>query len=122
MQELVVEQYQYILYFILMTIVVVVGVQTSLLLRMRNILQALAMNSDTLVHYVRKAASTDKKTRPDEHISKSCQFCKHRLAYIHTPKSPNAQEDFYYKCELRNISISLDDSCPLFEEDKDTFH
>ena len=119
MQEFVLDKN--ILYLFLLLIVVAMGVQAYLMLRMRNVLQALAMNSDTVVHYVRKIASIDKKSKPNQNILKTCQFCKHRMAYINTAKSPNTQEDFYHKCGLRNINISLNDSCPFFEEDKETF-
>jgi hypothetical protein len=119
MQDIVFDQK--ILYFLLLIIVVVMGVQTSLLLRMRNMLQALAMNSETAVHFVRRIASSDKKTRPNQKNQKTCQFCIHRLAYINTQKGPATQEDFYHKCELRDCTISLNDSCPFFEEDKNTF-
>ena len=119
MQEMMFEQN--IFYFFWVIIAVVMGVQAYLLLRMRNVLQALAMNSDTVVHYVRKIASVDKKAKPNQNILKTCQFCKHRLAYINTAKSQNTPEDFYHKCGLRNITISLNDSCPFFEEDKEIF-
>lgn len=119
MQEIMFDQN--IPYLFLVIILVVMGIQASLLLRIRNILQALAMNSDTMIHHIRKITSIDKKNEANQNILNSCQFCKHRLAYINTAKSPNTQEDFYHKCGLRNITISLDDSCPFFEEDKDIF-
>jgi hypothetical protein len=114
-----------ILYFFLVIIVVVMGVQASLLWRIRNVLQALAMNSATILQYVRKNTSIDKKTRPNKKNTKSCRFCKHRLAYINTDKGPGAPEDFYHRCGLRDCTITLNDSCPFFEAeveaDKDTF-
>jgi len=75
---------------------------------------------------VRKIASiTGKETAPKEKPNPTpaftCQFCKHRLAYIDTAKGPNIQEDFYHKCELRNCSVTLNETCPLFEEDNKVF-
>jgi hypothetical protein len=119
MQKMVFDQN--IIYFFLAIIAVVIGIQVYLLSRIRNVLQALAMNSDTVVHYIRKIASVDKKARSNQNTLKTCQFCKHRLAYINTAKTHQTQEDFYHKCGLRNVSISLNDSCPFFEEDKETF-
>ena len=123
MQELVLDHRM--LYFIMAVIVAVMGIQARLLLRMRNILQALAMNSETVVQYVRKIASTgNKKTAPvkaQEPGKKTCQFCKHRLAYIHIPDGVAFREDFYHKCGLQDTDVSLNDTCPLFEEDKNSF-
>lgn len=120
MQELVLDQR--LLYLIMAIIVAVMGIQARLLLRMRNILQALAMNSETVVRYVRKIATTDKKkaTPGKESVKKTCEFCKHRLAYIHIPSNGNFREDLYHKCGLQDITISLNDSCPLYEEDKNS--
>lgn len=124
MRELVIDQN--ILYFMMMLFVIVMGIQARLLLRIRNILQALSMNSETVVQYVRKIASvtaneTALKEKPNSTPTNTCQFCKHRLAYIDTAKSSNIQEDFYHKCELRDCSVSLNETCPLFEEDKNIF-
>jgi hypothetical protein len=112
---------QHVLYFLLAFIAAVIGIQTYLQLRIRNILQALAMNSDTMVQSMRKMVSPGKKAEPNENSLKSCQFCKHRLAYINIEKNSGAEEDFYHKCALRNAIISLNDSCHAFEVDKDIF-
>lgn len=124
MRELVIDQN--ILYFLMMLFVIIMGIQARLLMRMRNILEALSMNAETVVQYVRKIASiagkdADLSGKPNPTPTNTCQFCKHRLAYIDTAKGLNVQEDFYHKCELRNCSVSLSDTCPLFEEDKQVF-
>jgi len=122
MQGIVLDQNIFYLFLAIMTIVM--GFQARLLLRIRNILQALAINTDTAVQYVRKIAAIEKMAGTNQNISQTsqtCQFCKHRLAYINITKGLHTQEDFYHKCGLRDCAISLDDSCPLFEEDKDTF-
>lgn len=126
MRELVIDQN--ILYFFMMLFIVLMGIQARLLLRIRNVLQALSMNSETVVQYVRKIASIagkdavpSKSPAPTATKKNSCQFCKYRLAFINTTKGPNVQDDFYHKCELRDCSVSLSDTCPLFEEDKEVF-
>ena len=123
MQDIVFDQK--ILYFFLVIIVLVMGVQTTLLLRIRNVLQALSMNSETVVQYVRRIASKDKQTRTNKKNTKSCQFCKHRLAYINTDQGSDIREDFYHRCGLRDCATTLNDSCSSFEAeieaDKDTF-
>jgi hypothetical protein len=98
------------------------GVQTTVLLRMRNVLQALAMNSATLLHYIRKNAPIENKNRltKKKKNKKSCQFCKHRLAYINTEKKSGATDDFYHRCGLRDCEVSLSDSCPFFEKEVET--
>jgi hypothetical protein len=116
----------------MMLFIVVMGIQARLLLRIRNILQVMSMNSETVVQYVRKIASiTGKDAVPNKASTQTatqtatqmntCQFCKHRLAFINTTKGPNVQDDFYHKCEVRDCSVSLSDTCPLFEEDKEVF-
>lgn len=123
MQGIVLDQ-NILYFFFLAVMAIVMGLQARLLLRIRNILQALAINSETVIQYVRKIASLEKMAAPNQNTSQTCQtcqFCKHRLAYINITKGLNIQEDFYHKCGLRDCEISLNDSCPLFEEDKDTF-
>jgi len=110
----------------MMLFVIIMGIQARLLMRMRNILEALSMNAETVVQYVRKIASigskgADLSGNQDPTPTNTCQFCKHRLAYIDTVKGPNIQEDLYHKCELRKCPVSLNDTCPLFEEDKQVF-
>ncbi len=113
--------------FFLVFIAVVVGVQAYLQMRIRNVLQALTMNAETAVHNIRKMVPVGKKSYQhvgqniEEKSSTSCQFCEHRLAYINIEKSPNLQEDFVYRCALRDITVSLDDSCPSFAKEKEIF-
>ena len=45
----------------------------------------------------------------------NCQHCKYRLSYIHI--SDNSEEDFYYRCKIRNAEVSLKDTCDRFKED-----
>ena len=121
---------QNIVSFFLVFIAIVVGIQAYLQLRIRNILQALTMSADTVVHNVRKMASigtigkkhySETEQIFEEKTSNSCQFCKHRLAYINIEKGSNFQEDFVHRCALRDVNVTLDESCSSFEKDEAIF-
>lgn len=92
-------------------------VQVYLLMRIRNILQALAINLDSSLHFWRKNISAPRQAATAPATPPICQFCKHRLAYINTGESDEGQEEFYHRCGLRNIAVRLNDSCNHFEAD-----
>lgn len=92
-------------------------VQVYLLMRIRNILQALAINLDSSLHFWRKNVSAPNLAAKAPATPPICQFCKHRLAYINTGESGEGQEEFYHRCGLRNIAVRLNDSCNRFETD-----
>ena len=113
-----------LVYFFLTALVVFATVQTYVLMRIRDLMHAMSMNFDSMAYYFRKSNTPPRSANPvksNANTLRTCQFCKHRLAYINTAKSQNTPEDFYHKCGLRNITISLNDSCPFFEEDKEIF-
>jgi|GEM_PF-2266941 len=107
-------------YLILGSVLLLMVSQVYLLLRIRNVLQALSMNFDSTNYFVRKLVNRPeeqkKKSNPNEDC-KTCQFCKHRLAYINTGKTSSEEEDFYHVCALKNMHISLADSCENFDEE-----
>jgi len=45
----------------------------------------------------------------------TCQNCKYRLSYIHIGEP--GHEDFYYRCKLQDIEVTLKDTCKNFKED-----
>jgi len=45
-----------------------------------------------------------------------CQYCRFRQSYIKA-YSDSADDDFYYRCKLHNIEITLNHSCKQFEID-----
>ncbi len=110
-----------LIHFLLVVMVALLIVQAYVLLRIRNILQAIAMNFDSVIYFWRKFISSQEKsknvTQARPKVSKTCQFCKHRLAYINTSKTREDEENFYHRCSLRNIDVSLRDSCIHFEQD-----
>lgn len=110
-----------LIHFLLVVMVVLLIVQAYVLLRIRNILQAISMNFDSVIYFWRKFISSQEKSnkapRTQPKVTKTCQFCKHRLAYINTSKTRDDEENFYHRCSLRNIDVSLRDSCTHFEQD-----
>ena len=110
-----------LVYYLMVLMVVVVVAQVYVLLRIRTILQAIAMNFDSILHFLRKYVQTTStnETATQKTVSSkaTCQFCKHRLAYINTSQTNESEGSFYYRCGLRNINITLADSCVHFEKD-----
>jgi len=110
-----------LIHFLLVIMVVLLIVQAYVLLRIRNILQAISMNFDSVIYFWRKFISSQEKSKKapqtQQKVTKTCQFCKHRLAYINTSKTRDDEENFYHRCSLRNIDVSLRDSCTHFEQD-----
>ena len=98
-------------------LVLLLGVQIYILMRIRAILRVIARNLETISSLFRKSLQFDRKEPRRREIPPICQFCKHRLAYIYSNKNENQVEDIYYKCGLRNIHVSLSDSCERFEVD-----
>lgn len=45
-----------------------------------------------------------------------CQFCKFRQSFIKA-YSDSVEDDFYYRCKLHNIEITLNHHCKQFELD-----
>jgi hypothetical protein len=45
-----------------------------------------------------------------------CQFCKFRQSYIKA-YSDSTDDDFYYRCKLHDIEVTLNHSCKQFEPD-----
>lgn len=91
--------------------------QIYILIRIRSVLKSIAQSLETLAGLFHKSASAQLKEKDPETLPPICQFCKHRLAYIYNNKRSNQIEDLYYKCGLKNIPISLTDSCESFELD-----
>lgn len=105
------------LFFVVMAILLLV--QTYILVRIRNILSAVSLNFEALVKLCRKLMAGNAESRKRPAIPRTCQFCKHRLAYINTAKTRSDEEDFYHRCAVHNRNISLDDTCSQFDHEMD---
>ncbi len=72
-----------------------------------------------MIYFFRRSRKTGSTNMPAADTTLStCQFCVHRLAYINTSKTKSGEDDFYHMCGLRNVHITLDDSCDQFEADE----
>lgn len=119
MQDIIIDKN--LAYIFLIVAAVLLVAQAFVLLRIRNILHAIAMNFDSALTAWRKFAAQSSAGKDESPIPKTCQFCRHRLAYINTSKTKNDEEDFYHRCDVRKVNIALDDSCQHFERDGDLF-
>lgn len=111
---------QHVGYLFLIVIALLLFAQAYVLLRIRNILQIISMNFDSILYFCRKILSNQsarKSYKSEHHVPKTCQFCRHRLAYINTSKTKTDEDDFYHVCALRNLPIELDNTCNKFELD-----
>lgn len=107
-------------YLFLIVIALLLFAQAYVLLRIRNILQIISMNFDSILYFCRKILSNQsarKNIKPEHQVPKTCQFCRHRLAYINTSKTKTDEDNFYHVCALRNLPIDLDNTCNMFELD-----
>jgi hypothetical protein len=91
--------------------------QMLYLIRLKQILSNFYQYTESIFKFFLRSS---KSTRVDSKdlIPKTCQFCKFRLSFIEMGEEKNEPEDFYYTCQLKNIPITLEDSCESFENDR----
>jgi len=92
--------------------------QVIVLLRIKNLLHQVSYYIESISRFFYRMGAYNRSASPRKQIPKTCQFCKHRLSFIHMSENKGEVEDFYYKCQLRNIEVTLDDSCEQFEKDE----
>ncbi|HQU71611.1 MAG: hypothetical protein KDI06_17310 [Calditrichaeota bacterium] len=112
-----------LVFFFLFSVVAIMVVQVYMLTRVRNVLQAISMNFDSVIYFVRKLANNSAQAQAvasRQEVCKTCQMCRHRLAYINTSKTTDEEEVFFFKCALLDKNITLDDSCDNFEADPES--
>jgi hypothetical protein len=107
-------------YMLMGLITIALFAQSYIMLRIRNILQAITMNQDSLLYYLRKLATSGKRQKSSAAALNTCQFCKHRMAYINSGDGKESGEDFYHRCGLRNIQVRPEDTCQQFEPEKNS--
>ena len=93
--------------------------QMLYLMRLKKILSNFYQYTESIFKFFLRSS---KGIRVDnkEIVPKTCQFCKFRLSFIQMGEEKNEPDDFYYKCQIRNVPITLEDSCERFEIDKNT--
>jgi hypothetical protein len=101
----------------ILTLILLVSFQFILLIRIRRLLDHVSSYTENLSKLFFRAGTSSVKVLPQDTFPKTCQFCKYRLSYIHMGDKEGEVEDFYYKCRLRNIEITLNDSCDRYENE-----
>jgi len=96
---------------ILAASVFLLGVQIVAILRINRLLGYLKIILKELGIPIK--ASKKKEKKAVSYLQK-CQYCKHRRTYIKASLNDES-DDFYYRCQLQNRSVSLDYTCEKFE-------
>ncbi len=90
--------------------------QIIILLRIRSILQQISFYIESISRFFYRVGIRP-IAREKQRIPQTCQFCKHRMSFIHMSENKGEVEDFYYKCQLRNAEVGLEDTCEKFKPD-----
>jgi len=91
--------------------------QIIFLLRVKNILQQITFYIESISRFFYRFGAASAGISREIKIPRTCQTCKYRLSFIHMTENKGEVEDFYYKCQLRNSEINLDDICEQYEKD-----
>ena len=91
--------------------------QMLYLIRLKEILSNFYQYTESIFKFFQRSTKSNLSDN-QETLPQTCQFCKFRLSFIQMGEEKSDSEDFYYKCRLRNIPVSLDHSCKHFEIDK----
>jgi hypothetical protein len=103
---------------IVVSLLSIIIVQLLLLLRIRKVLKNISYYMEILSKFFYRFGGSGTTITQDEVALRTCQYCKHRMAFIHMGEKEKNSEDFYYKCRLRNVDITLKDTCDHFEGEK----
>lgn len=92
--------------------------QVVVLLKIRNMLQQISFYIESISRFFYRVGLSSLVKDKKQSIPRTCQFCKNRLSFIHMSEIKGEVEDFYYKCQLRNTEIKLDDTCEQFDKEE----
>ncbi len=112
--------YQIISGIFILSLIFLVIFQFILLVRIRRLLDNVSRYTENLSKLFYRAGTSSVKLLEGDAFPKTCQFCRYRLSYIHMGDKDSEVEDFYYKCRLRNIEVTLNDSCDRYEKDRNS--
>ncbi len=104
-------------------ILVLLIAQVYFLYKIRAILKRMGRSVDTIAYIFKKQFYQNKENADDPFsgIPKNCQFCKHRLAYIHADGPDNALDTLRYRCNLSKQPVAPNAFCSRFELDTTLF-
>ena len=95
---------------LLIAFVILLGIQIFALVRIKQMIVRLR----TMLRIISPMLQRHNEIQNARKVNmRICQFCKYRQAYIKT--TSDADEEFYYRCRIKNREIDLTDSCTFFE-------
>ena len=103
---------------IVVALLSIIVVQLLLLLRIRQVLKNMSYYMETLSKFFYRFGGSAATGTQNDVALRTCQYCKYRMSFIHMGEKEKNSEDFYYKCRLRNVDITLKDTCEHFEGEK----
>jgi len=92
--------------------------QIIVILRIKKTLHQISFYLENILRFFYHVGFKPNATSLKTENPKTCQFCKHRLSFIHMSENKGEVEDFYYKCKLRNIEIQLNETCEKYSKDE----
>ena len=96
---------------ILIISVILLGIQLAVLLHITKLLGYLKSVFKELGIPLSMKKKSDK---PQAARLRKCRYCKYRRTYINAAVTED-NEDFYYRCQLSNQPVMLDNTCDKFE-------
>jgi hypothetical protein len=103
---------------LVIAVVLLLILQIIMLFRIRGIIKQISFYIESISRFFYRVGISAATNVKKPQAPKTCQFCKFRLSFIHMSEHKGEVEDFYYKCQLRNIEIQLDDTCEQYEKDE----
>ncbi len=106
-----------------LSILALLAAQVYFLFKIRAIVKRMGRSMETIAYILKKQfyQTRPRSDDPFSGIPRNCQFCKHRLAYIHADGTDNSLETLRYKCNLSKRPVAPNGSCARFELDTTLF-
>ncbi len=104
-------------------ILVLLAAQVYFLFKIRAVVKRMGRSMETITYILKKQFyhTRQRADDPFSGIPRNCQFCKHRLAYIHADGPDNALDTLRYRCNLSKRPVAPNGSCARFELDTTLF-
>ncbi len=103
-----------LLTILLIAFVLLLFVQIFALVRIRQMLLRLRSMLRIISPILQRQVEIQNTRRINMRI---CQFCKFRQTFIKA--TSHGEDDFYYRCKIKNKEVDLTDSCSHFELETD---
>ncbi len=105
------------------SLVVLLAAQVYLLYKIRGLIKRMGRSLEGIAYILRKHFHTSRPQNSDPFsgIPRNCQFCKHRLAFIHADGEENRIESLRYRCNISKQPVAPNATCSRFELDTTLF-